>query len=55
MESLAFSASKQVDPSQLENFHELLHGYTDVFFRKTFYLLMTKHTKFWKTLLEKAI
>ena len=31
MESLAYIASKQVDPSQLENFHEFLHGYTDVF------------------------
>ena len=31
MESLAYSASKQVDPSQLENFHEFLRGYTDIF------------------------
>ena len=31
MESLAYIASKQVDPSQLENFHEFLHGYADVF------------------------
>ena len=31
MESLAHSASKQVDPSQLENFHEFLRGYTDIF------------------------
>ena len=31
MESLAYSASKQVDPSQLENFHEFLSGYTDIF------------------------
>ena len=31
MESLAYSASKQVDPSQLENFHEFFRGYTDVF------------------------
>ena len=30
-ESLAHSASKQVDPSQLENFHEFLRGYTDIF------------------------
>ena len=34
MESLAYSASKQVDPSHLENFHELLHGYTDIFSKK---------------------
>ena len=44
MESLAHSASKQVDPSQLENFHECLRRYTDIF-RKTFYLLTMKHTK----------
>ena len=31
MESLAYSASKQVDPSQLENFHEFLRGYTYIF------------------------
>ena len=31
MESLAYSASKQVDPSQLKNFHKCLHGYTDIF------------------------
>ena len=31
MESLAYSASKQVDPSQLENFHEFFRGYTDIF------------------------
>ena len=31
MQSLPYSASKQVDPSQLENAHELLHGYTDIF------------------------
>ena len=31
MESLAYSASKQIDPSQLENFHEFLRGYTDIF------------------------
>ena len=31
MESLAYSASKQVDPSQLENSHEFLRGYTDIF------------------------
>ena len=31
MESLAHSGSKQVDPSQLENFHEFLRGYTDIF------------------------
>ena len=31
MESLAYSASKQVDLSQLENFHEFLSGYTDIF------------------------
>ena len=31
MESLAYSAPKQVDPSQLENFHEFLSGYTDIF------------------------
>ena len=31
MESLAYSASKQVDPSQLKNFHECLRGYTDIF------------------------
>ena len=30
MESLAHSAPKQVDPSQLENFHEFLRGYTDI-------------------------
>ena len=30
MESLAYSASKQVDP-QLENFHEFLRGSTDTF------------------------
>ena len=33
MESLAYSASKQVDPSQLENFHEFLRGYTDIFLK----------------------
>ena len=31
MELLAYSASKQVDPSQLENFHEFLRGYPDIF------------------------
>ena len=31
MESLAYSAFKQVDPSQLENFHEVLRGYIDIF------------------------
>ena len=31
MESLAYSASKQVDPSQLENLLEFLRGYTDIF------------------------
>ena len=31
MESLAYSPSKQVDPSQLENLHEFLCGYTDIF------------------------
>ena len=31
MESLAHSASKQVGPSHLENFHEFLLGYTDIF------------------------
>ena len=31
MESLVYSASKQVDTSQSENFHEFLRGYTDIF------------------------
>ena len=31
MESLAYSAYKQVDPSHLQNFHEVLGGYTDIF------------------------
>ena len=31
MELLAYSAFKQVDPSQLKNFHEFLRGYTDIF------------------------
>ena len=31
MESSAYSASKQVDPSQLRNFHEFLCGQTDIF------------------------
>ena len=33
MESLAYSASKQVDPSQLKTFHEVLRGYTDIFLK----------------------
>ena len=37
MESLAYSASKQVDPSQLENFHEFLRGWVHwYFFEKRF-------------------
>ena len=31
MESLAFKASKEVDNIDLENFHEFLRGYTDIF------------------------
>ena len=31
MESLAYSTSKQVDPSQFENVHQFLRGYTDIF------------------------
>ena len=31
MELLEYSAFKQVDPSLLENFHEFLRGYTDIF------------------------
>ena len=31
MELLDYSASKQVDSSQFKNFHEFLHGYTDIF------------------------
>ena len=37
MESLAYSASKQVDPSQLENFHEFLRGYTYIFSKNVIY------------------
>ena len=31
MELLDYSASKQVDSSQFENFHGFLHGYADIF------------------------
>ena len=31
MESLAYSTSKEVDPLHIENFHEFLRGYTDIF------------------------
>ena len=44
MESLAYSASKQVDPSQLENFHEFLRGYTDIFSKN---VLSTNDEKFY--------
>ena len=31
MESLAYTASKKVENIQLENFHDFLRGYTDIF------------------------
>ena len=31
MESLAYTAFKQVGPPQLQNFYEFLRGYTDIF------------------------
>ena len=31
MESLAYSTSKYVDELKLEDFHESLHAYTDIF------------------------
>ena len=36
MESLAYTASRKVEKIQLENFHEFLRGYTDIFSKNVF-------------------
>ena len=48
MESLAYNASKRVDPSQLENFQESLHGQTDIFSKKRFIYQRRNTPKFEK-------
>ena len=49
MESLAYSPSKQVDPSQLENFHEFLYGYNDVFSKN----FLSSNDETYKNLIKK--
>ena len=54
MESLAYTAFKQVGPPQLQNFYEFYVGIL-IFFQKTFYLATMTHIRIRKILLEKTI